>query len=152
MGPTDPEGSCAAYADAYAAMTDEEKACKQAMVCCEATNGTDTAMCTMKDSAGCAPAPELPDYQCADNCHIHSECEAHDDHDHVHYHGHDCTQEPADPSGSCAEYADAYAAMTDEEKACKQAMVCCEATNGTDTAACTLKDGDGCSGSAVKMV
>merc|ERR1711920_777774 len=102
---------------------------------------------------GTTPSPAVyPDYECAASCHIHAECEAHDDHDHVHYHGHDCAQEPADPDGSCAEYADAYAAMTDEEKACKQAMVCCEATNGTDTAACTLKDGDGCSGSAVKMV
>jgi len=159
MDPADPSGSCADYAAAWGAMTAAERECHTATVCCAASNGTDTEMCATKD--GCmgsnpaptpAPAPELPDYQCTGSCHIHSECESHGDHDHVHYHHHDCVMDPADPSGSCADYAAAWGAMTAAERECHTATLCCAASNGTDTAMCETKDGSGCTGSSVEMV
>merc|ERR1712039_865297 len=99
--PEDPAGSCAEVADGWEAMTDAEKECQTATLCCEATNGADTANCAIKDGSGCMVAPVLPEYECAGSCHIHSECHDHGDHDHVHYDQHDCAVLPEDPAGSC---------------------------------------------------
>merc|ERR1719356_680216 len=53
MEPAEPDGSCAAYAAAWEAMTSEEQNCHTASVCCSASNETDTTMCATKDSGGC---------------------------------------------------------------------------------------------------
>jgi len=84
-----------------------------------------------------APTPKLPDYQCTGACHIHTECELHDGHDHVHYHQHDCKMEPPSPEGSCADYSAQWESKTEAEKKCHQSLVCCRASNRTDTVMCT---------------
>merc|ERR1719330_777199 len=145
MSPTAPSGSCAAYAEAWGAMTAEEKQCHTATLCCAASDGNDTASCATKDSSECtpetpapspAPSPELPEYECAGGCHIHTECEPYGDHDHVHYEQHGCAMSPTAPSGSCAAYSTAWGAMTAEEKQCHTATLCCAASDGNDTASC----------------
>merc|ERR1712014_376863 len=85
------------------------------------------AACVVMVLQGCggggetpAPGPMYPEYTCTSPCVIVSECESHGDHDHVHYSQTDCVMEPADPSGSCADFAAAWAAMDANQRMCQK--------------------------------
>jgi len=63
----------------------------------------------------------------------------------VHFHGHDCAAEVSDPEGTCEEVAER---QTNADQ-CIQNTLCCEATDGADTEACTAAGA--CSGGAPEL-
>lgn len=136
--PSDPPGTCTAFAQAWASKTDSEKECERAEVCCQSTT-LDSDACTMDQSFACSDL-SLPDYSCEDGCHLHYECHG----DHIHIHSHDCNSTPADPSGTCTAFATAWAGKTVSEQECEEANLCCASSLAAPTA-CAKAGSSDCS-------
>merc|ERR1712129_629568 len=74
-----------------------------------------------KDSAECGGVP-LPEYMCEGDCHVEYECHG----NHIHAHTHGCAKVPADPAGTCIDYAAQWEGMAAMEKECegRRCVVC----------------------------